>query len=68
MGYQAILPNAVIIDARRHPLGTGYSAFKQLFANGHGYSYDLTELGLYYRDYAETMRHSTQCCRGESCA
>ena len=52
-----ILPNAVIIDARRHPLGTGYSAFKQLFASGHGYSYDLTELGLYYRDYVETMRH-----------
>ncbi len=52
-----ILPNAKIIDARRHPLGSGFSAFKQLFAQGQAFSYDLADIGLYYRDYVETMRH-----------
>jgi len=52
-----ILPNARIIDARRHPLGSGFSAFKQLFAQGQAFSYDLTDIGLYYRDYVEVMRH-----------
>ena len=52
-----ILPNARIIDARRHPLGSGFSAFKQLFAQGQAFSYDLTDIGHYYRDYVEVMRH-----------
>jgi tetratricopeptide (TPR) repeat protein len=52
-----ILPNAKIIDARRHPMGACFSAFKQHFARGQHYSYDLTEVGRYYRDYVELMAH-----------
>jgi hypothetical protein len=52
-----ILPNAKIIDARRHPLGCCFSAFKQHFARGQNFSYDLADLGRYYRDYVELMAH-----------
>ena len=54
---QLILPNARIIDTRRHPLGGGFSAFKQHFARGQGFTYDLTDLGRYYADYVELMAH-----------
>ena len=50
-----ILPNARIIDARRHPLGACFSTFKQHFAQGQSFSYDLEDLGLYYRDYVALM-------------
>jgi len=52
-----ILPNARIVDARRHPLGCGFSAFKQHFARGQGFTYDLTDLGRYYSDYVALMEH-----------
>ncbi|MGO9426111.1 MAG: tetratricopeptide repeat-containing sulfotransferase family protein [Steroidobacteraceae bacterium] len=52
-----ILPNAKIIDARRHPLGCCFSAFKQHFSRGQNFTYDLTDLGRYYRDYVELMAH-----------
>jgi tetratricopeptide (TPR) repeat protein len=52
-----MLPNAKIIDARRHPLGCCFSAFKQHFARGQSFTYDLAELGAYYRDYVELMAH-----------
>ncbi len=52
-----ILPNAKIIDARRHPLGCCFSAFKQQFARGQNYTYSLEEIGRYYRDYVELMAH-----------
>jgi len=52
-----ILPNAKIIDARRHPMSCGYSLYKQLFARGQNFSYDLGEIGRYYRDYVELMAH-----------
>jgi tetratricopeptide (TPR) repeat protein len=52
-----ILPNAKIIDARRHPLGCCFSAFKQHFARGQAFSYDLGELGRYYADYVALMAH-----------
>jgi tetratricopeptide (TPR) repeat protein len=51
------LPNARVIDARRHPLGCGFSAFKQHFARGQGFTYDLTDLGRYYADYVTLMAH-----------
>lgn len=54
---QLILPNAKIIDARRHPLGCCFSAFKQHFARGQAFTYDLAELGRYYADYVELMAH-----------
>ncbi len=50
-----ILPNAKIIDARRHPLSCSFSCFKQLFAEGQEFSYSLTDLGAYYRDYVRLM-------------
>jgi hypothetical protein len=52
-----ILPNAKILDARRHPLACCFSGFKQLFANGQNFSYSLEEIGRYYRDYVELMSH-----------
>jgi hypothetical protein len=54
---QLMAPNAVIIDARRHPLATCFSAFKQHFAQGQAFSYDLADLGRYYRDYVALMDH-----------
>ncbi|MGD0192817.1 MAG: sulfotransferase [Rhizomicrobium sp.] len=55
---QLILPNAKIIDARRHPLGCCFSVFKQVFpAQAVGYAYELGEIGQYYRDYVEMMAH-----------
>ncbi|OXE35067.1 MAG: hypothetical protein CGW95_16205 [Phenylobacterium zucineum] len=52
-----ILPRAKIIDARRHPLGCCFSGFKQHFARGQGFTYDLVDLGRYYRDYVDLMAH-----------
>ncbi|MFX5873827.1 sulfotransferase, partial [Acinetobacter baumannii] len=52
-----ILPNARIIDARRHPLGCCFSNFKQHFARGQGFSYALDDMGRYYRDYVRLMEH-----------
>ena len=52
-----ILPNATIIDARRHPLACGWSNFTQHFARGQGFSYSLDAFGQYYRDYAALMTH-----------
>jgi tetratricopeptide (TPR) repeat protein len=52
-----ILPNAKIIDARRHPLGCCFSGFKQHFARGQAFSYDLTDIGRYYADYVALMAH-----------
>ncbi|RAK65411.1 tetratricopeptide repeat-containing sulfotransferase family protein [Phenylobacterium kunshanense] len=59
-----ILPNAKIIDARRHPLGCCFSAFKQHFAVGQPFSYDLGDLGRYYRDYVELMAHFDEILPG----
>jgi tetratricopeptide (TPR) repeat protein len=61
---QLILPNAKIIDARRHPMGCCLSGFKQHFARGQAFSYDLTDLGLYYRDYVTLMSHMDEVLPG----
>jgi len=52
-----MFPRAPIIDARRHPLGCGFSCYKQYFSRGFGFTYDQTDLGCYYRDYAKLMDH-----------
>src|SRR6185312_10735225 len=52
-----MLPNATIIDARRHPLACGFSVFQQHFARGQGFSYSLEDIGRYYRDYMALMAH-----------
>jgi tetratricopeptide (TPR) repeat protein len=59
-----ILPQAKIIDARRHPMACCLSAFKQHFAQGQNYSYDLTDLGRFYADYAAMMAHFDQVLPG----
>lgn len=52
-----ILPNAKIIDARRHPMACCFSGFKQLFGEGQEFSYGLAEMGNYYRQYIKLMDH-----------
>jgi tetratricopeptide (TPR) repeat protein len=52
-----ILPNAKIIDARRHPLGCCFSNFKQHFARGQAFSYALDDMGRYYADYVRLLDH-----------
>ena len=52
-----ILPNARIVDARRHPLDCGFSNFRQHYARGQGFSYALADMGRYYSDYVRLMAH-----------
>ncbi len=52
-----ILPNAKIIDARRHPIACCFSGFTQLFGEGQDFSYNLTDIGCYYRQYVRLMKH-----------
>ncbi|HEY7643037.1 MAG TPA: sulfotransferase [Steroidobacteraceae bacterium] len=54
---QLILPNAKIINARRHPLDSILGSYKQLFGQGQNFTYDMDELVLYYRQYHEIMKH-----------
>ena len=60
----AVLPNAKIIDARRHPLGCCFSNFKQHYARGQNFSYSLTDMGRFYRDYVELMAHFDEVLPG----
>ena len=62
-----ILPNARIVDVRRHPLACGFSGFKQHFARGQGFTYDLGDLGRYYADYVELMAHVDIVLPGRVC-
>jgi tetratricopeptide (TPR) repeat protein len=50
-----ILPQAKIVDARRHPLACCFSGWKQHFARGQAFSYALSDIGRYYRDYVAMM-------------
>jgi tetratricopeptide (TPR) repeat protein len=52
-----ILPNAKVIDARRHPMACCFSGFKQLFGEGQEFSYSLESMGRYYNAYVELMAH-----------
>ena len=54
---KTILPNAKIIDARRHPMDSCFGCFKQHFAKGQTFTYDLFELGEFYLEYCELMEH-----------
>ena len=53
----AMLPNAIIIDVRRHPMDSCFSTYKQHFAEGQSFSYDLDDLGRYFRCYLSLMDH-----------
>jgi hypothetical protein len=52
-----MLPNAKIIDARRHPLSCCFSNFKQHFARGQYFTNSLEDIGRFYRDYVDYMAH-----------
>jgi hypothetical protein len=54
---KTILPNAKIIDTRRGAMDTCFSCFKQFFAKGQHFTYDLEDLGLFYNDYINIMNH-----------
>jgi tetratricopeptide (TPR) repeat protein len=60
-----ILPNARIVDMRRHPLACGFSNFKQDFEVGYTFANDLEDFGRYYRDYAGLMDHFDQVLPGK---
>jgi hypothetical protein len=52
-----LLPNAKIIHSRRHPIETCLSCYRIHFAEGHQWTYNLRELGRYYRRYWDLMQH-----------
>jgi tetratricopeptide (TPR) repeat protein len=58
-------PRARIIHCRRDPLDTCFSAYTKLFVGNLGFTYDLRELGLYYRDYHALMAHWRRELPGE---
>lgn len=60
-----VLPNATIIDARRHPLDSCLSCFRQLFARGQTFTYDLADIGEYYLEYERMMDHWHQVLPGK---
>ena len=62
---KSILPNCKIIDIRRHPLSCCFSCFKQLFAEGQEFSYNLEDLGRYYKDYVGLMNYWHERFPGE---
>lgn len=53
----SILPNAKIIDARRYPLDATLSCYRQLFAKGQSFVYDLQDIGDYFLEYQRMMDH-----------
>jgi tetratricopeptide (TPR) repeat protein len=60
-----MLPNARVIDARRHPLDSLLGNYKQLYGGGPDYSYDLEELSDYFRQYDRIMRHWNEVLPGK---
>jgi tetratricopeptide (TPR) repeat protein len=52
-----ILPRARMIHCRRNPLDTCLSCYSLRFASGQEFSYDLGELGRFYRLYDTLMAH-----------
>ena len=52
-----ILPNAKIVHVKRNPLDTCISCFTRLFAHNQNQTYDLYELGRFYRAYSLMMDH-----------
>jgi hypothetical protein len=52
-----ILPNARIIHTVRDAVDTCVSCYSKLFTSGQSFSYDLAELGRYYRGYRELTTH-----------
>ena len=61
----SMLPDAIIIDVRRHPMDSCFSTFKQHFAEGQSFSYDLDDLGRYFRCYLDLMDHWDEVLPGK---
>jgi tetratricopeptide (TPR) repeat protein len=61
----SMLPNAHIIDVRRHPMDSCFSTYKQHFAEGQSFSYDLDDLGRYFRCYMSLMDHWDEVLPGK---
>ncbi len=58
LGWISLLfPKAKIIHCSRHPLDTCLSIYFQYFTGEHPYAYDLSEIGIYYREYERIMAH-----------
>lgn len=51
------LPNAKIVDVRRHPLASGFAIFKHYFLDAYSFAFDLADIGRYYRNYSALMAH-----------
>ena len=60
-----ILPNAKIINARRHPFDTCLGAYKQLFGSGQNFTYDMLDLAHYYEQYDAMMKHWQEVLPGK---
>ena len=61
----SVLPNAKVIDAQRHPLDSCVGSYKQLFARGQPFTYDLYELGEFYLEYRRVMDHWNRVLPGK---
>ena len=59
-----LLPNAKIVDMRRHPMACGFSNFVQLFGRGQNNAYRLSDIGQLYRDYVALMAHVDRTAPG----
>ena len=52
-----ILPNAKVINARRHPIDSCLGGYKQLFSRGQNFTYDMLDLAHYYQQYDAMIKH-----------
>mgnify|MGYP003322422827 CR=1 FL=1 len=60
-----ILPNAKVINARRHPFDSCLGAYKQLFSKGQNFTYDMLDLAHYYQQYDAMIKHWHQVLPGK---
>jgi tetratricopeptide (TPR) repeat protein len=60
----SVLPRASIIDIRRHPIACCLANYRQHFARGQAFAYDLSDLGHYYSDYVRLMAHVDRVAPG----
>ena len=60
----SVLPRATIIDIRRHPIACCLANYRQHFARGQAFTYDLADLGQYYSDYVRLMTHVDRVAPG----
>jgi tetratricopeptide (TPR) repeat protein len=59
-----MLPNARIIDVRRHPLDCGFSCYKHYFPSGQDRTLGRRRMGRWYADYVELMAHFDEILPG----